>query len=59
MTIDATTAARVADVAGSIRSSVERVIAGRTDTIDTVLACLFARGHLLIEDIQRAQEAGS
>ena len=50
-TIDATTAARVADVADSVRSSIGRVIAGRSEAIDTVLACLLARGHLLIEDI--------
>ncbi|MEZ5295811.1 MAG: MoxR family ATPase [Ilumatobacteraceae bacterium] len=50
-TIDAGTAARVADVADGVRTSIERVIAGRTDAIDTVLACLLARGHLLIEDI--------
>jgi MoxR-like ATPase len=51
VTIDADRARQVADVAGRVRASVEGVIAGRVDTIDTALACLFARGHLLIEDI--------
>lgn len=49
--IDPERAQRVADVASAIRSAVSAVIAGRGDTIDTALACLLARGHLLIEDI--------
>jgi MoxR-like ATPase len=49
--IDESVAARVADVAGVVRSSVRDVIAGRADTIETAIACLLARGHLLIEDI--------
>lgn len=49
--IDASSAERVAEVAGSVRQAVQRVIAGRGDTIETALACLLARGHLLIEDI--------
>ena len=50
-TIDATEAAQVADVAAGIRDAVRHVIAGRADTIETALACVLARGHLLIEDI--------
>jgi MoxR-like ATPase len=49
--IDESVAARVADVAGSVRSSIREVIAGRADTVETSIACLLARGHLLIEDI--------
>jgi MoxR-like ATPase len=48
---DARRAQRVADVAEAVRTASTGVIAGREDTIDTALACLFARGHLLIEDI--------
>jgi len=49
--IDASTAARVADVAGSVRDAVQQVIVGRPETVETALSCLLARGHLLIEDI--------
>lgn len=43
--------AMVADTAHRIAASVGTVLAGRTDSIDTALACLFSGGHLLIEDI--------
>lgn len=44
-------AARVAAVAGRVARSLERVLAGRDDTIDTSIACLLSGGHLLIEGI--------
>ena len=40
-----------AAVARSIVDSVEHVVAGRREVAEIAAACLFARGHLLIEDI--------
>ncbi len=44
-------AARVAGAAEQITGAIEVVLAGRRDTIDVAVACLFSGGHLLIEDI--------
>ncbi|WP_433674694.1 AAA family ATPase [Microbacterium gorillae] len=42
---------RFSAVVGSIVESVERVIDGKRAAIDAALVCLFAEGHLLIEDV--------
>ena len=44
-------AAQVGELAGRVRSEIERVIVGQAATVDTAIACVLARGHLLIEDI--------
>ncbi len=49
--LDADRASDVAAVAERVRTSVESVIVGQSDTVDTVIACVLAGGHLLIEDI--------
>lgn len=41
----------VADTARRISQSIGQVLAGRDDAVQTALACLLSRGHLLIEDI--------
>ena len=41
----------VAAIAARIADSIGGVMAGRTDAIDTAIACLLSAGHLLIEDI--------
>ncbi|MGH3353378.1 MAG: AAA family ATPase, partial [Nocardioides sp.] len=38
-------------VAGRIRDSIEKVIEGKTDVVDSTLTVLLAEGHLLIEDV--------
>ncbi len=43
--------ASVTTTADLIRRSLRGVVAGRIDTIDTLVACVLARGHVLIEDI--------
>jgi MoxR-like ATPase len=43
--------ADVAATAAAIGASLRSVIAGRGEAIDAVVACLLARGHVLIEDI--------
>ncbi|MFK4788527.1 AAA family ATPase [Microbacterium sp. ZW T5_56] len=42
---------RFSAVVGRIVESVERVIDGKRAAIDAALVCLFAEGHLLIEDV--------
>jgi MoxR-like ATPase len=42
---------RFSAVVGRIVESVERVIDGKRSAIDAALVCLFAEGHLLIEDV--------
>ncbi len=37
--------------AGNIRSNVEKVIVGKSETIDLVLTALLAGGHILLEDV--------
>jgi len=49
--LDAADASRVADVAQRIRTEIERVIVGQSSTVEAAVACVLARGHLLIEDI--------
>lgn len=44
-------AAQVADLGARVRTAVERVVVGQPATIETAIACVLARGHLLIEDI--------
>jgi MoxR-like ATPase len=44
----------VADVqrlAGVVRDNVQRIIVGKTDSIDLVIVALLSRGHVLIEDV--------
>ncbi|MCG8542889.1 MAG: MoxR family ATPase [Alphaproteobacteria bacterium] len=38
-------------LAGVIRDNVQRVIVGKTDAIDLILAALLSRGHVLVEDV--------
>jgi MoxR-like ATPase len=45
------TVARVADVGAALVASIESVLAGKRDVAELAVACLLARGHLLIEDI--------
>ncbi|KTG08822.1 ATPase [Haloprofundus marisrubri] len=40
-----------ADLVSRISDNVERVIVGHTDAIEHILITLFARGHLLLEDV--------
>lgn len=42
---------RARTVASSLGTAVESVVAGRRDVVDTAVACLLSRGHLLVEDI--------
>ncbi len=46
-TIIATAATKI----GHLQAAVERVIRGKADTVKFALTALFARGHLLIEDV--------
>jgi MoxR-like ATPase len=41
----------VAELAGRIRENVERVIVGHPDAIEHITIAIFARGHLLLEDV--------
>jgi len=41
----------VAEVAGRLRASIERVIVGKSQVIDLALVTLLCEGHLLIEDV--------
>ncbi len=41
----------VAEVAGRIRTNIERVIVGKSQVIDLALVALLCEGHLLIEDV--------
>ncbi|MEV6168067.1 MoxR family ATPase [Streptomyces sp. NPDC051954] len=43
--------ARLADRFHALADNVERVVKGKRDTIELALTCLFAEGHLLIEDV--------
>jgi MoxR-like ATPase len=43
--------ARFAEVHDLIRRNVEQVIRGKSDVVRLALTCLFAGGHLLIEDV--------
>ena len=45
------TARQVSTAASSMISEIERVVHGKTDVIRKSVVCLFARGHLLIEDV--------
>src|SRR5205085_7902569 len=42
---------RFAERFGVIAANIERAIQGKRDVIHLVLTCLFAEGHLLIEDV--------
>ncbi|HEV2089356.1 MAG TPA: AAA family ATPase [Cryptosporangiaceae bacterium] len=44
-------AASFAAVHNAVLANVEQVIRGKTDVVRSALACLFAGGHLLIEDV--------
>ena len=39
------------DAIGALRNRLNAAILGKEDVIELVLACLFARGHLLLEDL--------
>ncbi len=43
--------ASIQSVAGAIAQQIERVVFGKRDVVLDVLTCLFAGGHLLIEDV--------
>lgn len=43
--------ARLAPIADAMRESIGRVISGKPEVIEDVLTCLFAEGHLLLEDV--------
>lgn len=40
-----------ADVVGRIRENIGKVIVGKRDVIDLLLAALFGNGHVLLEDV--------
>ena len=44
-------AAAFEEVFHALLQNVERVIQGKTEEVKLALACLFAEGHLLIEDV--------
>jgi MoxR-like ATPase len=41
----------VAEVAATIRSNVERVVVGKSATVDLALVALLCEGHILVEDV--------
>ncbi|UIX32333.1 AAA family ATPase [Streptomyces sp. GQFP] len=43
--------ARLAKCFHALADNVERVVKGKRDTVELALICLFAEGHLLIEDV--------
>ena len=43
--------ADIAALAGRIRDNISRVVVGKTDMIDLLLAAVLARGHVLLEDV--------
>ncbi|MFF7160262.1 AAA family ATPase [Streptomyces sp. NPDC008086] len=43
--------ARLAKCFHALADNVERVVKGKRDTIELALTCLFAEGHLLVEDV--------
>ena len=42
---------RIRGLAGDVMSNISRVLVGREDTIEVVLAALFCGGHVLLEDV--------
>ena len=42
---------KIKEVSDKIKNEVCRVFKGNTDVVDMVLACLFAGGHVLLEDV--------
>ncbi|MGI6668674.1 MAG: AAA family ATPase [Acetivibrionales bacterium] len=42
---------RIRGLAGDVMSNISRVLVGREDTIEMVLAALFCGGHVLLEDV--------
>lgn len=44
-------AERVIHFAAALRESIERVIVGRREVVELSIVCLFAEGHLLVEDV--------
>jgi MoxR-like ATPase len=51
MTQQSDAAATFARVHGDLLANVEQVIRGKTEVVRLALACLFAGGHLLVEDV--------
>ena len=41
----------IANLAKKVKENIERVIVGKGDMIDLMLAAVFARGHILLEDV--------
>jgi MoxR-like ATPase len=41
----------IADLASRVRDNVQRVIVGKSETIDLALAALLCEGHILLEDV--------
>jgi len=44
-------AAYFAEVFTKVQANIEQVISGKREAVRTALTCLFAGGHLLIEDV--------
>ena len=44
-------AGAIGEVAGRVKDNIARVIVGKDEVIDLVLASLFSEGHMLIEDV--------
>ena len=42
---------KIKEVSDKIKNEVSQVFRGNTDVVDMVLACLFAGGHVLLEDV--------
>ena len=42
---------KIKEVSDKIKNEVCQVFKGNTDVVDMVLACLFAGGHVLLEDV--------
>ncbi len=49
--LNADSAAYFAEVHAAVQANIEQVLTGKTDVVRTALTCLFAGGHLLIEDV--------
>ena len=49
--MEATEATQFAHAFAGLRENIERVIRGKSEVVHLALVCLFAEGHLLIEDV--------
>lgn len=41
----------IADVAGRLRENIQKVIVGKSEVINLLIAALFSEGHILLEDV--------